>query len=107
MIISEKKEHNTQQVWEFEVKLYKPVRSKQVKNISKNFKSYNRNSQIIRDKLLVFKTVHIAGRINSLINKLSFLEMSRDYYLDDRVFETNQWKCSKKKSVPIKMKSVS
>jgi hypothetical protein len=40
---------------------------------------------------LTLKAVHIPGRTNVIIDRLICLEMSRDYYINDEVFQRIQW----------------
>jgi hypothetical protein len=40
---------------------------------------------------LTLKAVHIPGRINVTTDRLSRLEMSGDYHLNDKVFQRIQW----------------
>jgi DNA-binding PucR family transcriptional regulator len=44
---------------------------------------------------LTLKAVHISGRINVTTNKLSRLEMNRDYHLNEKMFQRIQrmWRC--------------
>jgi hypothetical protein len=40
---------------------------------------------------LTLKTVHIPGRINVTMDRVSHLEMRGDYHLNDEVFQKIQW----------------
>jgi hypothetical protein len=57
-------------------------------------------------KKIKSSTYYISGRINVATERLSRLEMSRDYHLKEELFQMIQWKW-KYKPVHIKIKQAS